>query len=353
MKNKIKVLIVDDSQLIRKILADILGRDGALEVVGVAVDPLDAREKIKELSPDVITLDIEMPKMDGITFLRNLMRLRPMPVVMISTLTAKGAAITLEALELGAVDYIPKPKMAVKDALPALAAEIIAKVKYAARANVSAIEHIANKNQFIPSGKDVPKGKADHIDIIAIGASTGGTEAIKEVLRMLPVTLPPIVIVQHMPPGFTRSFADRLDCLFDLKVEEFTGSGKKLESGHVYLANGSEHLRVKRKGVAAYAFCDDSLAVNRHKPSVDVLFDSVAEYFGGRCVGIILTGMGADGATGLGNIRSEGGITIAQNEASSVVWGMPRAAVEQGSATDVIALNKIGRYVIDCCYGQS
>ncbi|MEE8057496.1 MAG: chemotaxis response regulator protein-glutamate methylesterase [Pseudomonadales bacterium] len=352
MGKTVKVLIVDDQALIRQLLTAILSKDDEIDIVGSAIDPIDARDKIKALNPDVITLDVEMPRMDGITFLRNLMRLRPMPVVMISTLTEKGAAITLEALEIGAIDFIPKPKVDVPEQLAELSADIILKVKQAAWANIAAIEHNAKQQQFPGRIKSVPKGEPNAVDIIAIGASTGGTEAIKEVLRTLPDTMPPIVIVQHMPPGFTTSFAERLDSLLDLTVEEFTKSGQALKRSHIYLANGSQHMLVKRRGGNLYGYCDDSAAVNRHKPSVDMLFESVAKHCGEKSIGIILTGMGSDGANGLGQMRQQGGFTIAQDESTSIVWGMPRMAIEKEAASEVLALGEIGGFLVNRCYGK-
>lgn len=350
MQTPIKVLIVDDSETIRRLLTEIMSSDSGLHVVGAAVDPYEARELIKELNPDVITLDIEMPRMDGITFLRNLMRLRPMPVVMISTLTEKGAEVTMEALELGAIDYVPKPRFDVEGKLPTQTAEIILKVKHAARANVRALEHNVNQQQFSqpidPLPADAPNKR---VELIAIGASTGGTEAIKEVLRTLPPQMPPIVIVQHMPAGFTASFAKRLDSLVDLDVEELNASTQLLV-GHVYLAQGGEHMLVSRRGSNFYGGCDDGPEVNRHKPSVDYLFNSVADACGAKAIGIILTGMGIDGAAGMSKMKLQGAATVAQDEASSVVWGMPRIAVQQGAVDEVLPLSAIGQHLVNLCY---
>ena len=352
MKEAIKVLIVDDSELIRTMLTEILSQDKNINVVGTAIDPFDARAKIKELNPDVLTLDIEMPRMDGITFLKNLIRLRPMPVVMISTLTEKGADITLQALQLGAIDFISKPKLDVRSKLPALTAEIINKVKHAARANLSALEHNINQEQLVEPVKPLPSPNLNKsIDLITIGASTGGTEAIKEVLMSLPDNMPPILISQHMPGGFTNSFAARLDKLIKLTVVELTESGQAMKPNHVYVANGEQHMRVKKSGAGYQLMCDDSDPVNRHRPSVDVMFDSVADACPRNAIGILLTGMGVDGASGLKRMRDNGAVTIAQDEASSVVWGMPRVAVEQDAASRVLALKKIGKTVIDLCYG--
>lgn len=347
----IKVLIVDDSELIRSLLQEILAQDSAFEVVGTAADPYEAREKIKLLNPDVITLDIEMPRMDGITFLRNLMRLRPMPVLMISTLTTKGAEITLEALELGAIDFIAKPRMSVGSELVALGREICSKLKYAARANISVLDKNRKQAEVDRSFHLAAGAKLNgQIDLIAIGASTGGTEATKDVISQLPAAMPPIAIVQHMPDGFTASYAKRLDSLTPLKVEEFNASARPLLANHIYVANGAHHMVVLKKNGQLLGYLDDREPVNRHKPSVDVLFDSVARYVAGRSIGVLLTGMGMDGAKGMGVMRNTGALTIAQDERTSVVWGMPRVAIEQGAAKEVLPIGSIGQLLIESCY---
>ena len=351
MNKPIKVLIVDDSQLIRKLLLEIISSDNNIEVVGTAVDPYDAREKIKQLNPDVLTLDIEMPRMDGITFLSNLMRLKPMPVVMISTLTEKGADITLQSLELGAVDYIAKPKVKVAESLPELSKEIIGKIKLAAKANVLALERNFNREQFAnPAVVDEKRSLKKKIGLIAIGASTGGTEAIKQVLLSLPAKMPPIVVVQHMPAGFTASFSARLDSLTKLNVKELTESRQPLKAGEVFVANGSQHMVISGKNDNYYASTDDSDPVNRHKPSVDVLFNSVTENCDDSVIAVILTGMGIDGASGMKRLYEKGVLTIAQDKESSVVWGMPRAAVEQNAAAEILPLQSIGQHLVDRCY---
>ncbi len=354
MAKKIRVLIVDDSELIRVLLNEILSSDNGIEVVGLADDPYDARDKIKLLAPDVITLDIEMPRMDGITFLSNIMRLRPMPVVMISTLTQKGADATMQALELGAIDFVSKPTADVQSRLHGLSAEIIAKVKNAAKANLVALEHCVNP-PYIAQAPSISKGSklGSRIKLIAIGASTGGTEATKEVLGGLPENMPPIVVVQHMPAGFTASYARRLDKLIKLNVEEFHQPSQVLQANHVYIANGDLHMRIQQRAGILKAFSEDGEPVNRHKPSVDVLFDSVAESCGEQALGVILTGMGIDGASGLGKMRASGALTAAQDEESSVVWGMPRVAVQQGAAADVLALKDISRYLVKSSYSDS
>ncbi len=348
---KISVLIVDDSALVRNILTEIINASEFLTVVGTSADPYDAREKIKKLSPDVITLDVEMPRMDGITFLKNLMRLRPMPVLMISTLTEKGSEVTLKALELGAIDYIPKPKVSIAERLTEVADEITTKIRIAAKANISAYSE--QKQSTVSSVVKILRKKTlkDDVSLIAIGASTGGVEATKRLLSYLPAEMPPIVIVQHMPAGFTTSYANRLNSLLELTVMEFTGSEKVLEANHVYIANGSQHLAVRTSAGRILGYCVDGDPVNRHKPSVDVLFDSVAEFIKGQALGVMLTGMGFDGAAGMEKIKKMGAITVAQDEASSVVWGMPRVAIEQGSVSYVLPLDKIGPFIVERCYG--
>jgi len=346
----VKVLIVDDSSLIRQLLREILSADDNIDIVGEARDAYEARELIKQLNPDVITLDIEMPGMNGITFLKNLMRLRPMPVVMISTLTERGAGITLEALEIGAVDFVTKPKVDQSEGMHRIAQLIQSKVRTAARANPGAIEHNSQQQQFTWPIKPEPGKRLNTTRLIAIGASTGGTEAIKESLLPLPLEMPPIVVVQHMPAGFTKSFADRLDKLLPHTVREITSRTQLLNS-HIYIANGNEHLLVtKHSNGQLFGYCDGGDPVNRHKPSVDVLFNSIAEQCAAETIGVILTGMGMDGARGLKSMQTSGSKTIAQDEKSSVVWGMPRAAVEIDAVEDILPLNRIGQRLIELCY---
>ncbi|MCI5107160.1 MAG: chemotaxis response regulator protein-glutamate methylesterase [Pseudomonadales bacterium] len=345
-KGKIKVLIVDDSALVRKLLTDILSADAELEVVGTAMDAHAAREKIKALHPDVITLDIEMPKMDGITFLRNLMRLNPLPVIMISTLTEKGAEVTLDALQAGAVDFVSKPKIDISNTLDEYSEEITTKVKAAANVRVRRLE----TGKTAAAGKDarrakVASGSARHFSttdkIIAIGASTGGTEAIREVLEEMPLSAPGIVIAQHIPEYFSKAFADRVNLSCAITVAE-AKDGDIVLPGHAYIAPGNQHLSIRKDGARWRCRLLDSEPVNRHRPSVDVLFNSVAECAGQNALGVILTGMGKDGARGLLALRSAGAHTIAQDEASSVVWGMPGSAVELGAAAEVLPLDRIG-----------
>lgn len=353
--SKIKVLVIDDSALIRQMLTELLNSDPEIEVVGAAQDPIIARDKIKQLNPDVLTLDVEMPRMDGITFLRNLMRLRPMPVVMVSTLTQQGADVTLEALELGAIDFVTKPNLDVKEQLQNYAEEIATKVKIASKANVRAISDRAHDK-----GKDI-KHSADAVlekrsapsgtklkttdKIIAIGASTGGTEAIREVLEGMPADAPGIVITQHIPPKFSTSFAQRMDSICAMTVYEAM-DGQQIVPGHVYIAPGDQHLIVERSGARYYARLNDGPPVNRHKPSVDVLFRSVAQSVGPNAIGVILTGMGDDGARGLLEMKEAGAPTIGQDEASSVVWGMPGEAFKCGAVDTQLPLSAVAGKLI-------
>lgn len=346
----ISVLVIDDSALVRKLLTEILQLDPAIEVVGTATDPYDARKKIKELKPDVLTLDVEMPKMDGITFLSNLMRLHPMPVVMVSSLTEKSADITLKALELGAVDFVNKPKIDLANTLNQYSEEIITKLKTAAVTNIKALTRGAVNNRHVISEKlnaDAILTKqannkhfATTDSIIAIGASTGGTEAIKDVLMALPANTPGTVITQHIPVAFSAKFAERMDGVCAMKVTE-AKHGQQILPGHVYIAPGDKHLLLSRSGARYHCELNEGPAVNRHKPSVDVLFRSTAQNAGTNAIGILLTGMGSDGAQGLKELQDAGAMTIAQDEASSVVWGMPGAAVKLGAADHILPLSTI------------
>lgn len=361
MSKKIKVLIIDDSALIRQLLQEILSKDSSIEVVGTAADPLIARDKIKQLSPDVLTLDIEMPKMDGITFLKNLMRLRPMPVIMISTLTEAGADVTLEALEIGAIDFIPKPKVDVVERIQDYANDIINKIKIASVSRVRTF----NEGHEIPTVSDklsadavLTKGSSTAIKskkflnttdkIIAIGSSTGGTEAIKEILIRMPATAPAIVISQHIPAAFSAPFAKRMDACSAMTVYE-AKDGQQILPGHVYIAPGSHHLIVERSGARYVCRLNDGPLVNRHKPSVDVMFRSVSQNVGPNSVGAILTGMGDDGALGMKEMHEVGSPTIAQDEKSSVVWGMPGEAVKHGGVDHILSLEHIAEKLLELC----
>jgi two-component system chemotaxis response regulator CheB len=349
---KIRVLIVDDSALVRRLMTEILEADAEIEVIGAATDPFAARERIKQLNPDVITLDVEMPRMDGITFLENLMRLRPMPVVMVSSLTEHGADVTLRALELGAVDFVAKPKIDVAGTLSQYADEITAKVKMAARARVNPRSSAPSR----PMQTVVPKFSADAVlpagtstrgavlrtteKVIAIGASTGGTEALRELVSALPPHAPAIVISQHIPAAFSGPFAERLNRASAMSVCE-AQNGQYILPGHVYVAPGDRHLIVERDGARYRCKLSEGPHVNRHRPSVDVMFRSVAQNLGPNAIGVILTGMGDDGARGLKEMRDAGAQTIAQDEQTSVVWGMPGSAVKMGAAEQVLPLQQI------------
>jgi two-component system chemotaxis response regulator CheB len=343
---RIRVLIVDDSALVRSLLTDILRSDPSIEVVGTASDAHAARERIKQLNPDVLTLDVEMPKMDGITFLRNLMRLRPMPVVMVSSLTERGADVTLDALAIGAVDYLSKPKIDLAATLKDYGDELI---KTASRASVRALDprragalpaRPAHSTDAVLPKAPPPRQLRTTDRIIAIGASTGGTEAIKEVLVRLPPDTPGVVITQHIPKAFSTPFAKRMNDCSQLTVYE-AEDGQQVLSGHAYIAPGDKHLMVVRDGARYVCKLDDGVPVNRHKPSVDVLFRSVAQNAGRNAIGVLLTGMGKDGARGLKEMLDAGSQTIAQDEATSVVWGMPGEAVALGAAQHVVALDNV------------
>ena len=339
---KIRVLIIDDSKLIRDLLTQILASDDEIEVVGSAEDPYDAREKIKQLRPDVLTLDIEMPRMDGITFLRNLMRLRPMPVVMISTLTEKDAETTFKALELGAVDFVAKPKVNVKTELAKYSQEVCDKVRAASKARVRGAS-LVSKPKAATQVANVKRN--NQRQIVAIGSSTGGTEAIKEFISGLPKDSPPIVITQHIPPVFSTSFAMRMDRTCKINVKE-AEHGDKLQPGWAYIAPGDQHLSVVKKAGGLFCQLDSSDLVNRHRPAVDVLFHSLVVACPKETVAAILTGMGSDGAKGMLALNQAGAYTIAQDELSSVVWGMPKAAVELNAANEVVRLDKVAAQML-------
>jgi len=345
--DRIRVLVVDDSAVVRQILTEVLSRDPQIEVVGTASDPLLAREKIKRLNPDVLTLDVEMPRMDGLAFLENIMRLRPMPVVMVSSLTERGAEVTLQALALGAVDFVTKPRLGVAHGLEEYAEEIIAKVKGAARARVWALARPATRLVPLPDG---PRPASPHFRttdrLIAIGASAGGTEAIRTVLEQMPADAPAVVLTQHIPGSFSRAFVERLDRHSPMLVRE-ANDGEQILPGHAYLPPGDHHLRVIRDGARWRCRIDGGPPVNRHRPAVDVLFRSVAQSAGANAVGAILTGMGDDGARGLLEMREAGAQTLVQDEATSVVWGMPGAAFRLGAAQEVVPLERIAARLLE------
>ncbi|WP_114416464.1 protein-glutamate methylesterase/protein-glutamine glutaminase [Marinospirillum perlucidum] len=350
-KARISVLVVDDSALIRRLLTDLINGQKDMEVVATAPDPLVARELIKLHNPDVLTLDVEMPRMDGLDFLERLMRLRPMPVLMVSSLTDKGSEVTLRALELGAVDYISKPKVDIVSGMTAYADLIAEKIRACASARIkpktqgnqsrearhraNAVALSSHKTRYASTEK-----------VIFVGASTGGTEAIKEFLIDLPADMPAIMITQHMPENFTRTFAERLDRECLLRVKEAQHNERVLP-GHVYIAPGNLHLEIARSGANYMTRLLDTALVNRHRPSVDVLFHSAARVAGANAVGVILTGMGRDGAAGLLEMRRAGAYTLAQNEASCIVFGMPKEAIALGAAQEVLPLVDLPARVIE------
>lgn len=355
----IKVLIVDDSAMIRQLLAEILKADSDFDVVGTAADPLVAREKIKQLSPDVLTLDVEMPRMDGLTFLENLMRLRPLPVLMVSSLTEKGAEVTLQALELGAVDFVTKPKIDVKSGLVQDADLLRAKLKAVARAKVfargsrpaSAVSVVAGTATSAAPPKR-PRLYGTTEKIIAIASSTGGTEAVKDVLATMPADAPAIVIAQHIPAMFSRPFAERMDRSSAMTVCE-AEDGQQIVPGHAYIAPGGRHLTVVKSGARYLCRLTDAAPECFQRPSCNVLFRSVAECVGPNAVGAVLTGMGEDGARGLLAMREAGARTVIQDEASSVVWGMPGAAFKLGAAEAVLPLSQITGHLLSLVSGIS
>lgn len=342
--NKTRVLVVDDSALVRKLLLEIINSQSDMVCIGTANDPLIAREMIREMDPDVLTLDVEMPKMDGIEFLSRLMRLRPMPVVMISTLTERGAEVTMRALELGAVDFVAKPRMGLTDGIKDLSAQIVDKIRVAAVAKVTraapAGVAVGALKSSLPGVAASPLGRISTEKIICIGASTGGTEAIREVLTRMPADSPAIVITQHMPPGFTTSFAARLDTLCQIHVKEAV-QGERILPGHAYIAPGGKQFRLSRSGANYVAVVEDSEPVNRHRPSVEVLFKSAATIAGRNAFGIMLTGMGNDGAQAMREMKDAGSYNFVQDEASCIVFGMPREAILHGAADEVLPLTGI------------
>ncbi len=338
--SKIKVLIVDDSAVVRNILAEALSKDSEIEVVGTATDPYAARDKIVKLNPDVLTLDVEMPRMDGITFLKKLMHSKPMPVVMVSSLTQSGADTTMAAMEAGAVEIVAKPAIDLHRGLNDMVVEIVDKVKAASKVKMdvytqrlSAVKKAAPKVLSSAMIKTTDK-------IISIGASTGGTEALREVLMQMPSNSPGICIVQHMPAGFTKAFSDRLNGLCQLVIKEAENNDTVIP-GRVLIAPGHSHMLLKRSGARYYVEVKDGPLVMRHKPSVEVLFNSTAKYAGANSIGVILTGMGGDGSSGMLEMKKSGAHTIAQDEKSCVVFGMPKEAIKLGGVNDIISLDKI------------
>lgn len=349
MNKSITVLIVDDSALIRQMFREMLSLEADIEVLDTACDPVDAREKIKRLNPDVLTLDIEMPKMDGLSFLKKIMSLRPMPVIMASSLTQKGADATLRALEIGAFDYVSKPVFnQTRDSIGVLRDELVAKVRAAARANIAQRSVI----RYAPGTPAIvafhpPDGKSHHI--IAMGSSTGGVEALRDIFLRLPANCPPMVITQHMPEAFTQSFAARLNSLSQVSVSEATHHAR-LKDGHAYIApGGNSHLKIIKIGGDFVCKLEEGAPVSSHRPSVDVLFHSVAQAAGEKAVGVILTGMGRDGAEGMKAMRDSGASTIGQNQASCVVYGMPQMAMKAGGVQTELPLAEIPAAMLRLC----
>jgi two-component system chemotaxis response regulator CheB len=352
---KIRVLVIDDSALIRSVMKEIINRENDMECVGAAPDPLVAREMIKSLNPDVLTLDVEMPKMDGLDFLERLMRLRPMPVLMVSTLTERGSDITFRALELGAVDFVSKPKLDIVRGMEEYAIEITDKIRATAHARVrkTATEPVVQEKFSADAILPSIAGRFSSTEkLIIIGASTGGTEAIKEILTRLPADAPGVLVAQHMPEHFTKSFANRLDTLCRISVKE-AEDNERILPGHAYIAPGHSHLLIKRSGANYMTKLDQGALVNRHRPSVDVLFRSAANIAGANALGVILTGMGKDGVQGMLEMKQAGSFTIAQDEASCVVFGMPKEAIAVGAVCEVLPLQNISRRALEYLASQS
>ena len=341
---KIKVLVIDDSALIRSVLKEVINNFPDMEAIGAASNPLQAREMIKTLNPDVLTLDVEMPEMDGLTFLEKLMRLRPMPVLMISSLTERGSEAALRALELGAVDFLPKPKLGIVEGIQEYADEIAQKIRVAYKTKIRSRSQTGQTTLApLPAlGNRISTTEK----VIAVGSSTGGTEAIKELLIRMPADAPGILIAQHMPEAFTKSFANRLDGLCKIKVTEAEGNERVLP-GHAYIAPGHSHLLLKRSGANYMTELSQAAPVNHHRPSVEVLFRSVAEQAGKNAIGVMLTGMGKDGAIGMLEMRQAGAYNLAQDEASCVVFGMPREAIAVGAVDEIVPIQEMTQRVLN------
>ena len=341
-KKKIKVLIVDDSAVVRNLLTTVLSRDEEIEVIGTTPNPFVARDKIVMLNPDIITLDVEMPGMDRLTFLRKLMTYYPIPVIMVSSLTESGCETTLKALEIGALDFVTKPKTSLQDSINQISQELIEKIKVFSKIKIK--KKKTTDEEYLKSDKAIGIVNRSLVatthKIIAIGASTGGTEAIKKVLEQFPTNTPGTTIVQHMPKKFTKSFAERLNSLCGVEVRE-AQDGDSVISGRVLIAPGNYHMLLRRDGARYYVKVKEGPLVSHHRPSVDVMFNSVAEYGGANAVGVILTGMGADGSLGMLNMKKAGAKTIAQDESSCVVFGMPKEAIKLRAVDNVVSLDQI------------
>lgn len=343
---KTTVLVIDDSALIRSLLTEMINQQADMEVVGSAPNPIVARELIKQLNPDVLTLDVEMPKMDGLDFLEKLMRLRPMPVVMVSTLTERGSEITMRALELGATDFVTKPKSGITDGMREYTDLIADKIRVAAKANISSLQSTAKQRPNSQSNIGLLKNALISSEkLLIVGASTGGTEAVKSFLLQMPSDCPGILITQHMPAGFTKSFADRLNSICKIAVSE-AKDGERVLPGHAYIAPGDQHLLLAKSGANYITQLSDAAPVSRHKPSVDVLFDSAAKEAGKNAIGLIMTGMGKDGAAGMANMKQAGSYNYAQDEASCVVFGMPKEAIAHGGVDEILPLKEMPQAVI-------
>jgi two-component system chemotaxis response regulator CheB len=350
--SKTRVLIIDDSALVRSLLTEIINKQPDMEAIGAAPDPLVAREMIRAMNPDVLTLDVEMPKMDGLDFLERLMRLRPTPVVMVSTLTERGAETTIRALELGAIDFVAKPKLGIAAGLNDLGRDICEKIRVASRARMHrhvvaapAAPAAASPAAAAPVRPASSYSRVSTEKLIIIGASTGGTEAIREVLTRLPPDSPAVLITQHMPPGFTKSFAQRLDSLCKISVSEAV-DGERVLPGHAYIAPGDRHLKLARSGANYVIALDDGPPVNRHRPSVEVLFKSAAQLAGPNVLGVMLTGMGKDGATAMLEMKQAGAFNLAQDEASCVVFGMPKEAIAVGAVDEVLPVSNVAERLL-------
>ncbi len=344
-KRRVRVLVVDDSALVREILTRGLSQDPEIEVVGSASNPFIARDKIVELRPDVLTLDVEMPRMDGVEFLRRLMPQYPIPVLIVSALTEKGKQITMDALEAGAVDFVTKPSVDVSRGLTSMLDDLRAKVKIASRANVKSWKKKTKKS--VQPSKFRNRALSESTDkVIAIGASTGGTEAIRRIVTCLPADFPGVVVVLHMPAGFTKMYADRLNQECDMIVKE-AADGDRVMMGRILVAPGDFHMEVRRSGGQYYVRCHQGEKVNRHRPSVDALFNSVAVHVGSNAIGVICTGMGADGAQGLLTMKNTGAKTLAQDAITSVVFGMPKVAYQIGAVTELYSIDEIAGEIMN------